>query len=244
MTPIRDLLSDLGGHVRRLRSERGWSRRKLAGRSGLSERFLAQIESGQGNPSLRSLVDIATALDTSPAALLAPHRRVVALLGLRGAGKSTIGALLAQRLQLPFTELDALIEEAAGLSLSEIWQLHGETAFRQYEREALQRFLTTTRRAVLATTGGIVNDPITFELLRQGTTTVWLKARPEDHWNRVLAQGDHRPMEGDPRAMERLETLLRDRTAMYQTATHVVPTAGVLAREVVESIVQALGGRF
>ncbi len=241
MTTI-DILSEVGARIRRLRREKGWSRRELAQRCGLSERFLAQVEAGRGNPSLRSFSEIARAFETSPASLLTARSEIIALLGLRGAGKSTVGKLLGERLGVPFVELDALIEQAAGLSLGEIWQLHGEPAFRQYEREALQQFLATTSRAVLATTGGIVTDPITYELLRQSTVTVWLKARPEDHWNRVVAQGDRRPMEGDPRAMERLTSLLAERTPAYQMAKHVLQTSSRPVEVVAGSAEQLVKG--
>jgi XRE family aerobic/anaerobic benzoate catabolism transcriptional regulator len=237
-----DILSEVGARIRRLRREKGWSRRELAQRCGLSERFLAQVEAGRGNPSLRSFSEIARAFETSPASLLTARSEIIALLGLRGAGKSTVGKLLGERLGVPFVELDALIEQAAGLSLGEIWQLHGEPAFRQYEREALQQFLATTSRAVLATTGGIVTDPITYELLRQSTVTVWLKARPEDHWNRVVAQGDRRPMEGDPRAMERLTSLLAERTPAYQMAKHVLQTSSRPVEVVAGSAEQLVKG--
>jgi XRE family aerobic/anaerobic benzoate catabolism transcriptional regulator len=154
-----------------------------------------------------------------------------------------VGRLLAERLAIPFIELDGLIEQAAGLSLAEIWELHGEAAFRLYEREALQRFLASNRRAVLATTGGIVNDPINYELLRQETVSVWLKARPEDHWNRVLEQGDQRPMAGDPRAMERLRQLLDERSPAYALAQHTVSTSAVDVDALVDALVARLHQR-
>src|SRR5690348_6323058 len=128
--PADDLLHRVGARVLSLRRERGWSRKELGERAGLSERFLAQVEAGQGNPSLRSLADIAAALATTPVALIEPPRGVVALLGLRGAGKSTVGRALAKRLRAGFIELDARIEEAAGLSLAEIWELHGGEYYR------------------------------------------------------------------------------------------------------------------
>src|SRR5262245_29108526 len=153
----RSLLEALGVRVRRLRNDRGWSRRELAARTELSERFLAQVETGEGNPSVSSLSRIAQALETTPADLLAvPRREVLALLGLRGAGKSTIGRALAARTGAAFLELDARIEEEAGLSLAEIFELHGEDYYRAREREALEGVLALGTRTVLATGGGIV----------------------------------------------------------------------------------------
>jgi XRE family aerobic/anaerobic benzoate catabolism transcriptional regulator len=220
-----DLLTSVGLRIRTLRKERGWSRRELGERAGLSERFLSQVEAGRGNPSVKSLAEIASALETSPAALLQPRTETVALLGLRGAGKSSVGRALADRLRRPFVELDARVEEAAGLSLAEIWELHGEATYRQLEREALTQVLETHPRSVIATGGGLVTEASTFDLLRQNAVTVWLRARPEVHWDRVLTQGDHRPMANDPLAMQRLRKLLEERDAVYRRAHHVVETS-------------------
>jgi XRE family aerobic/anaerobic benzoate catabolism transcriptional regulator len=235
-----DLLGQVGRRIRALREERGWSRRALAVRSGLSERFLAQIESGGGNPSLRSLAGLASALATSPASLLAGPSDVVALLGLRGAGKSSVGRTLAERLARPFVELDRRIEDLAGLEIGAIWELHGEGAYRQLEREALERVLAAAPRAVLATGGGIVTDPGTFALLRERAVTVWLRATPERHWERVVAQGDERPMGADPRATERLHQLYEARAPLYGRAHHVVDTTALGVEDVVDRIERLL----
>lgn len=231
-----ELLLRVGARVRALRRERGWSRKELGERAGLSERFLALVESGRGNPSLRSLADIAAALATTPVALVEAPSEIVALLGLRGAGKSTVGRALAARLGAEFIELDARVEEAAGLSLSEIWELHGEGYYRRLEREALAEVLARRPRAVLATGGGIVAEPATWEQLRRGALTIWLRATPEAHWDRVVAQGDHRPMENDPLAMERLRALLAEREAQYRTAHHTVDTSDCDVDEVVDRV--------
>jgi XRE family aerobic/anaerobic benzoate catabolism transcriptional regulator len=231
-----ELLARVASRIRARRQELGWSRRELSERAGLSERFLTQVESGQGNPSLRSLAEIADALATTPVALLEAPSEVVALLGLRGAGKSTVGRALAERLGRTFVELDARIEEAAGLSLSEIWELHGEGYYRRLEREALAKILEATPRAVIATGGGIVAEAATWELLRRAALTVWLKARPEVHWERVVAQGDHRPMANDPLAMKRLRQLLTERDRLYRQAHHVVDTSELGVDGVVEKV--------
>src|SRR4030095_10516914 len=186
----RALLQALGARVRRLRAEQEWSRRELAARDTLSERCLAQIEAGAGNPSVGSVARIARALRTTPSALLAlpPRPHVVALLGLRGAGKSTVGRALSSRTGAPFLELDARIEEVAGLSLAEIFELHGEDYYRAREREALESVLTSGAGTILCTGGSIVTHPENFTLLRGGATTVWLRATPEEHWDRVVSQ--------------------------------------------------------
>jgi XRE family aerobic/anaerobic benzoate catabolism transcriptional regulator len=228
-----ELLNRVGSRVRARRLELGWSRRELSERAGLSERFLTQVESGIGNPSLRSLVEIAGALETTPVALLEPPNEVLALLGLRGAGKSTVGRAVAERLGRTFVELDARVEEAAGLSLAEIWELHGEAYYRRLEREALAKILDGTPRVVIATGGGIVAEVATWELLRRRALTVWLKARPEVHWERVIAQGDRRPMANDPLAMKRLRQLLSERDGLYRQAHHTVDTS----HEDVENVV-------
>jgi XRE family aerobic/anaerobic benzoate catabolism transcriptional regulator len=234
-----ELLIQVGRRVRALRDQRGFSRRELGERCGLSERFLAQVESGQGNPSLKSLAEIAAALSTSPASLLS-GTGVVALLGLRGAGKTTVGRALAERLARPFIELDARIEDLAGLSLSEIWELHGELTYRELERDALERVLAAAPRAVIATSGSIVDDAATFELLRERTVTIWLRAEPEVHWQRVLSVGDRRPLANDPRAMKRFRRLLAERAPLYSRASHVVDTTTEPLESVIDSIEQLL----
>src|SRR5256885_5389033 len=225
------LLSSVGNAARRLREERGVSRRELAHRSGVSERFLAELEGGQGNISVARLQDVARALGTSAGELLfsAQHeradRRVVALVGLRGAGKSTIGAALASRLGVPFVELDALVEKDAGLPLGANFQLHGEAYYRRLAREVLTRFLAETDAAVLATGGSVVTDPGSFKLLQKRCRTVWLQATPEDHWRRVLKQGDVRPGAASPHAQEELRALLKSRESLYSQAEIAVDTS-------------------
>jgi len=241
------LLARLGAVVRKARAERGLSRKDLAERAHVSERFLAQLEAGAGNISVLRLEDVAEALGRSAATLLADanavvpsHDGVIALLGLRGAGKSTIGAEVARRLGVPFVELDALVAREAGMSLATIFEIHGEAHFRRVEREALRKFLDETPAAVLATSGSIVKDKETFALLRARTKTVWLKARARDHWDRVVAQGDGRPMHGRANAKSELEELLRARKPLYERADVTVDTSLASVDDAVARVVQAI----
>jgi XRE family transcriptional regulator, aerobic/anaerobic benzoate catabolism transcriptional regulator len=142
----------------------------------------------------------------------------VALVGLRGAGKSTLGAMLAEDLGYPFVELSREIEKFAGCSVSEIQGLYGQNAYRRYERRALEEAIQIYPEAVIATPGGLVSDPATFNLLLAHCTTVWLKASPEDHMKRVLAQGDLRPMAASREAMDDLKGILAGRAAFYSKA--------------------------
>jgi XRE family aerobic/anaerobic benzoate catabolism transcriptional regulator len=239
-----DLLVSLGRRARAIRQERGWTLRDVAERSGLSPRFLVQLEAGRGNISVRRLADVARALGTTPAELLsgpaAPPPRVVALLGLRGAGKTTIGRKLARHLRVPFVELDHRIERAANLNLSEIFSLHGEQYYRRIERDILEHVLNERRAMVLATGGGLVTSPDTFAVLRRSAVTVWLRATPEDHWNRVLRQGDRRPMADHPQAMADLRALLANREPLYASADHAVDTTGLNPDSVVQAITRAI----
>jgi XRE family transcriptional regulator, aerobic/anaerobic benzoate catabolism transcriptional regulator len=215
------------------------SRPDLALKSGLSVRFLARIEAGDGNISLLRLAHLAAALGTTPEALLrAPRARgeVIALVGMRGAGKSTIGPRLAARLDRPFLEMDALIQDAAGLPVDQIFELHGERHYRRLERETLQRILEREGPAVVAAAGGVVNEPSTWRLLLEKTTVVWLRARPEDHWSRVVEQGDRRPMADHPDAMAELRAMLAARESRYAQAHVVIDTSGRAPEELADRI--------
>jgi XRE family aerobic/anaerobic benzoate catabolism transcriptional regulator len=235
-----DLLRTLGQRARARRLERGWTLREVAERSGVSPRFLVQVEGGQGNISVRRLADVARALEVTPASLITlpagDAEPVIALLGLRGAGKTTVGRRLARRLRVPFVELDRGIEQAANLSLSELFSLHGEDYYRRLERDVLQTVLADRRAMVLATGGGLVTAPETYAVLRESAVTVWLKATPEDHWNRVLRQGDRRPMADHPQAMSDLRALLAARTPLYASAAHTIDTSGRAVDRIVEEI--------
>ena len=245
-----ELLGPVGSAVRSLRDQRGLTRRELAQRSGVSERFLADLEAGAGNISVARLDDVARALGSSAGELLfsaqagvtsrddlaeaqrwlrarfvKPGGPLVALVGLRGAGKSTIGKSLAAKLRVPFVELDALVEKEAGLPLAALFSLHGEAYYRRLAREVLMRFLAETDAAVIATGGGIVTERDSFKLLQRRCLTVWLSATPEDHWKRVLEQGDVRPSAASPHAREELRALLKAREPLYAQAHLTVDTS-------------------
>jgi XRE family aerobic/anaerobic benzoate catabolism transcriptional regulator len=235
------LLDELGRRVREARTARGWTLRELSERSGVSLRFLVQLESGTGNISVRRLAQLAAALGTTAAALLGdgagpPHPPLIALLGLRGAGKTTIGRRLARRLRVRFVELDRRVEQLADLTVAEIFALHGEEYFRRLEREALREMIESGERMVLATGGGIVTSPDTFALLRRHALTVWLRASPETHWNRVVKQGDRRPMANHPQAMNDLRGLLASREPLYSSAAITVDTSYKPVDEVVRTV--------
>lgn len=235
------LLAMLGTRIRAMRAARGFTLKDLAERAQLSARFLVQLESGTANVSVRKLDALARALGTTAAELLAEQGRqakppVIALLGLRGAGKTTIGKRLGRRLRIPFVELDRRVEEAAGLSLDEIFAMHGQDYYRRLEREALETVLAQGRPTVVATGGGIVTSRETYSLLRREAVTVWLRADAEDHWNRVVQQGDRRPMADNPGAMAELRRLLAARQRLYAEAAHVVDTSRLDVDEAVAAI--------
>lgn len=245
------LLEALGRAVRARRQARSLTMRALAEAAGVSERFLAQLEAGEGNISIIRLHDVAGALGTAASALLTEAEGprssvagagVVALLGLRGAGKSTVGRALAKRLGVAFIELDAKVEQAAGMSLATLFELHGNGYYRGLEREVLVRTLAEAPRAVVAVGGGVVTDEETYALLRARTTTVWLRATADDHWRRVVAQGDARPMANRANAMSELRTLLDARAPLYAKAHVVVETASLSVRQTVDAVAAALPG--
>jgi XRE family transcriptional regulator, aerobic/anaerobic benzoate catabolism transcriptional regulator len=246
------VLRALAASVRARRTERGLTLRALAGLAGVSERFLVQLESGEGNISVARLYDVADALSTSPAQLLASaggspraaaRRKVVALLGVRGAGKSAVGQLLARRLKLPLVELDVLVSKEAGMSLPTLFEIHGEEYFRRVERHVLRQLLDAGHPAVLATGGSIVTDAESYALLRRRAITVWLRGDADDHWRRVVAQGDLRPMKDRRNAMNELRALLKKRTPLYAQADHVVDTSGTDLEEVGRRVLDAVAPR-
>jgi len=224
-------LARLGERVRAWRTEHAMTRKALALASGVSERYLAQLEGGQGNISVLLLRKLAHAMQVPVELLVREHNEParagrVALLGLRGAGKSTLGARLAQALQLPFIELDREVEKEAGAPLAEVFSMYGQEAFRRFERKALARVLKQLPRAVIATGGSLVTDPDAYGLLLDHCTCIWLKATPEEHMARVMAQGDVRPFKGSPAALEEIRGLLADRDRLYARADAVLNTSG------------------
>jgi len=237
------LLKNLAKKVRALRKERGETAKAVAERAGLSLRFYAQLEAGEANIAIGRLATVADAFGVKIVDLLAepdrPH--AVALLGLRGGGKSTIGPLLARRLNVDFVELDRRVEDEAGLSLTEIFELHGETYYRRLETSCLTELLTDAPPCVVALSGGIVNNAEAFELIGRSATTVWLRADPEDHMQRVIDQGDHRPMADRDNAMAELRALLNSREPFYKQAQISVHTSEATISEVVDTLSHALG---
>lgn len=236
-----EFLAALGARVRALRERRGMARKALAREAGISERYLAQLEAGQGNSSIVLLRRVASALRAPLTDLLGTPRHPgpespsrhnrIALIGLRGAGKSTLGAALGRDLKAPFIELDREIETEAGMKLAEIFNLYGEGGYRRIEHRCLERVIRKSGRAVISASGGIVTEPETYNLLLQECYTVWIKAAPEEHMARVIAQGDLRPMAGKSEAMEDLRRILAAREPLYRRADLVIDTSGRKAQE-------------
>jgi XRE family aerobic/anaerobic benzoate catabolism transcriptional regulator len=264
--PESEYLKSLGDRVREARARRGMTRKILARDSGVSERYLAQLERGQGNISILLLRDIARALDiplellvlqgpeppidlihtteflrrlrpeelTQARQLLIDNfagvdtdtrRNRIALIGLRGAGKSTLGAMLAERLEMPFIELDRLIEQASGVTLNVIFDLYGQSGFRRLERRCLEQVLERHPRFVLSSGGSLVSEPATFERLLTTCFTIWLRTTPEEHMQRVIAQGDMRPMADNDESMSDLRRILAVREPLYGMADKAIDTS-------------------
>ena len=276
-----DYLKLIGERVRGARARRGMTRKMLARDSGVSERYLAQLESGQGNISILLLRQIARAMGLpladlardgpdrpveftlmrqllerlSPEELAEAHGLLaerfgqavrgqragrIALIGLRGAGKSTLGRRLAAHLAVPFLDMAVEMERDSGMSLSEIFTLSDQAAYRRLERRCLERLLETYNAAVIETGGSLVSEPATFELLLQACYTIWIKASPEEHMGRVIAQGDYRPMARNSEAMADLRRILIERDPLYGKADAVVDTSGRSEAESFEELQRAL----
>jgi XRE family aerobic/anaerobic benzoate catabolism transcriptional regulator len=222
-------LAALGERVRTLRARRGITRKALALAAEVSERHLANLEYGVGNASILVLLQVAGALQCSLGELIgdisASQCPRVALIGLRGAGKSTLGQMLANDLGFPFLELSREIEKLAGCSVAEIQALYGVNAYRRYERRALEEAIRLYPEVVIAVPGGLVSDAASFNRLLAHCTTVWLQANAEDHMNRVTAQGDLRPMASSKEAMEDLKGILAGRAAFYGKARFRLDTS-------------------
>lgn len=231
---IDAFLKRLGERVRTMRSRRGMSRKVLARHSKVSERYLAQLEAGEGNISVLLLRKVARAMGVAVERLAREEEALekpIALLGLRGAGKSTLGAKLASSLSLPFVELDREVEKEAGAPLAEVFAMYGQDAFRRFERRALERVLAEQPRAVIATGGSLVTDPGTYDLLLERCRCIWLKASAQEHMARVLAQGDTRPFKGRSAALDEIRKLLADRERLYGRAGSAVDTSGKSVRQ-------------
>jgi XRE family aerobic/anaerobic benzoate catabolism transcriptional regulator len=261
-----EFLLFVGMRVRELRNRRGMTRKMVALEAEVSERHLAQLESGEGNISIVLLRRIAGVLNVSLAELFLPSaeeqaekqkiRRVlerlpahrleevvlrlmrefgaeeklrrmrIALIGLRGAGKSTLGPRLAQESNIPFIELDREIEKDTGMPLAEIFSLYGQSGYRAIEKRTLERALNESGCAVVSVGGGVVSEKETYDYLLANCYTVWIKAQPEEHMSRVIAQGDFRAMAGSDRAMDDLRKILEAREPLYRKADLVLDTSG------------------
>lgn len=277
--PEHQFLEQLGQRVRTMRALRGMSRKVLAKVSGISERYIAQLEGGKGNVSIVLLRRVSTAMgahveDLIPAAdgaadwllirdlmrsatpaqiaqakdILSGHGASrngngfagIALIGLRGAGKSTLGKLLAEKIGWTFVELNKEVEQQNGLQVSEIIALYGQEGFRRMEQTALAQLLARKELIVLATGGGIVSEPVTFDLVLSSFYTVWLRAKPEEHMGRVRKQGDLRPMADDRSAMQELRTILLSREPLYARASAQVHTADLTVDEAARRLAETV----
>jgi XRE family transcriptional regulator, aerobic/anaerobic benzoate catabolism transcriptional regulator len=259
-----EFLAKVGERVRVARARKGISRKVLSNLSGVSLRYLAQLEGGDGNISIALLKRVAEALDhriewlvgeddpwnsevmaaaslfrtatreqrakafeiLDPQNASVKKARRIALIGLRGAGKSTLGRLSAAALEIPFVELNEEIEQVSGMPVTEVMALYGQEGYRRLEREAVERVASTHDVMMLAVAGGIVSEPDNFNCLLRHFHTIWLKARPEEHMGRVRAQGDTRPMAGNPAAMDELKAILTSREALYARADAQLNTSG------------------
>jgi XRE family aerobic/anaerobic benzoate catabolism transcriptional regulator len=278
------LLREIGRVVRGARAKQGVTRKMLAKQTGMSERFIAQIESGDGNPSVLSLDAIARGLNLDLFDLLPPvapdeaRRRAlihlrqlpvdevkaflqafsypgaaplpsargkrIALVGLRGAGKSALGAMLAERIGMHFIELDKIIEQEHGAPVATLFDVYGQATFRRYEREVLTRIVATNSASVIATAGGIVADETTFTQLLEQTHVVWLQASPAEHMRRVMEQGDFRPMEQNSDAMNDLVAILDARASDYGRAHARLDTSGRSPEACVNELMRIAGELF
>ncbi len=272
------LLGFIGDRVRKARISKKLSRKALSELSGVSQRYLAQLEAGTGNISVLLLYRIAAALGENIQWFLKPeiqhesrvsrmvlalqnaneeqHRQILeilepqkitkkpvrrlAFIGLRGAGKSTLGRQVAEKIGLPFQELNDDIEEVSGIPVNEVMALYGVEGYRKLELQSLKNIIGSRGSMVLAVAGGIVNEPETYQFLLDNCTTIWLKARPEEHMARVRSQGDERPMAGNPDAMRQLKNILSEREKSYSRADVVINTSGKSTQQSLSDILRVL----
>lgn len=264
-----------GQRIGRLRKRQKLSRRALSELSGLSQRYLVQLENGAGNISIGRLFQLARALDCPIEHLLyraqpvsdgsriavlyeaaddqqqravrdildgpSGRARRVCLIGLRGAGKSTLGKCAAEQLSVPFRELNTEIETLSAMPVDEMMALYGQEGYRRMEKRALAQIANTTDSILLAAAGGVVSNRETFDFLLQHFHTIWLKASPEEHMQRVIDQGDYRPMAGNPDAMQELRDILTRRESVYARAHRVVDTHASTLAQSTEEVVTAIG---
>ncbi len=268
------LLAEVAQRVRQARETCGISRRELSVRSGVSPRYLAQLESGEGNISIIVLKRIAIALahpmnwllgedentssemanamellrrtdkssrDAVMQILKQPPIRSeraqrICLIGLRGAGKSTLGKMFSEETGIPFLELNKEIEKIAGMPVAEVMALYSQEGFRKLEALALDRIADEEDTIILAASGGVVSEPTTFKKLLARFNTIWIKASPQEHMERVLAQGDTRPMTGNPEAMAQLKLILADRKELYARAQGELNTSGISEEQALEKM--------
>jgi XRE family aerobic/anaerobic benzoate catabolism transcriptional regulator len=273
------LLMAIGARVKKLRTGKKMSRRALSEASGLSQRYLVQLENGAGNISVRLLHRVGEALGReiewlvrqkpAPGSELsrvlalwsqadprqrskiltildpshqASHKvRRLVFVGLRGAGKSTLGRLTAEQTGLPFLELNQEIEKISGIPIHEVMALYGNEGYRRLELQSLKRIIESNEDMVLAVAGGIVTEPKTYQYLLQNCFTIWLKALPEEHMARVRKQGDERPMAGNPDAMEQLRDILAARNSLYAQADLTIDTSDRTIDQIMEDIIAAIG---
>ena len=238
-------LDALGRAIRSARQQKSLTIKGLSEECGLSVRFISDVERGQGNISVSKLIQLARALGVRASdwvAILEDELfqvQHVALIGLRGAGKSTVGALVARAKNIEFIELDQWITSTAGLPLSQIFEIHGEAYYRRLERQAMEEIIVQNREPVIvAVSGGIVSNEDNWNYLKRNAKTIWLKAEPEQHYERVRAQGDFRPMQNRPAAMSELRAILAQRTPQYAECEKTIDTSQLTSNEVSQLLIR------
>ena len=275
---VAEVMSRVGDRVRRAREGKGIPRRVLSDISGVSPRYLAQLEAGEGNISIGLLQRVSIALDhriewflaeddpwssealrvadlfrgasdevraaviktldPEPAQVIRARR--VCLIGLRGAGKSTLGRLAGNALGIPFVELNQEIEMQSGMPVDEVMALYGPEGYRKLEAQALARVIANYDKMILAVAGGIVAEADTYASLLAHFHTIWVKTSPDEHMARVRAQGDERPMAGNPEAMDQLRSILTSREAHYEKAQAVLDTSGKVVDRSLAELLQLI----